>query len=64
MVFLFGDFGLVVTDFEGKQIWEKQFIPHGNDFEFGYGASPVLVDGKLLINCDGGVRPGLLCLDI
>jgi outer membrane protein assembly factor BamB len=23
----------------------------------------VTVDGKLIINCDGGIRPGLLCLD-
>ena len=63
VAFLFGDYGLVVTDFEGNLIWEKRFIPHGNDYEFGYGASPVTVDGKLIINCDGGIRPGLLCLD-
>ena len=63
VAFLFGDFGLVVTDLDGELIWEKNFIPFGNDHGFGYGASPVLLDGKLLINCDGSIRPGLLCLD-
>ncbi len=63
VAFLFGDFGLLVTDLDGKLIWEKNFIPFGNDFGFGYGASPVILDDKLLVNCDGSVRPGLLCLD-
>ena len=63
VAFLFGDFGLVVTDLDGKLLWEKKFIPYGNDHGFGYGASPALLDGKLLINCDGSIRPGLLCLD-
>ena len=59
--FLFGDYGLITTDLEGKVVWEKPFVPAS--YEFGYGASPTLVDGKLLINCDGGIRSGLLCLD-
>ncbi|QXD23540.1 PQQ-binding-like beta-propeller repeat protein [Opitutia bacterium ISCC 51] len=61
VAFLFGDYGLITTDLDGKVIWEKQFIPAS--YEFGYGASPTLIDGKLLINCDGGIRSGLMCLD-
>ncbi len=61
VAFLFGDYGLVVTDMDGKELWEMEFLPASSDF--GYGASPSLADGKLLINCDGGMRSGLLCLD-
>ena len=63
VAFLFGDYGLVVADFDGNELWEKPFVPYGNDSGMGYGASPILADGKLLVNCDGGIRPGLLCLD-
>ncbi len=61
VAFLFGDYGLIVTDMDGKEVWEMKFLPASSDF--GYGASPVLEDGKLFINCDGGMRSGLLCLD-
>lgn len=61
VAFLFGDYGVVVTDFEGHVVWEKQFLVSSSDF--GYGASPALVDGKLLINGDGGIRSGLICFD-
>lgn len=61
VAFLFGDHGIITTDLDGNVIWEKPFIPAS--YEFGYGASPTLIDGKLLINCDGGIRSGLLCLD-
>lgn len=61
VAFLFGDYGLIVTDMDGGLIWELNFLPSSS--EFGYGASPVLFDGKLLINCDGGIRTGLICFD-
>lgn len=61
VAFLFGDYGLIVTDLDGNLLWEKEFIPASSIF--GYGASPTSADGKLLINCDGGIRSGLLCLD-
>lgn len=62
VAFLFGDYGLITTNLNGEIIWEKPFIPA--TYEFGYGASPTLVGEKLLINCDGGIRSGLLCLDV
>lgn len=46
VAFLFGDYGLVVTDLEGTLVWEKNFIPLGNEFGFGYGASPALLDNN------------------
>ena len=61
VAFMFGDYGLVASDMDGNLLWDKAFLPSSSDF--GYGASPALVDGKLLINCDGGLRSGLLCLD-
>jgi outer membrane protein assembly factor BamB len=60
--FLFGDYGLVVLDYEGQLIWEKKFIPSTSSF--GYGASPVIANDCVLINCDGGIRPSLLCLNL
>ena len=60
--FLFGDYGLVVLNLDGQLIWERQFIPSSSDF--GYGASPVIVNDALLVNCDGGLQPSLLCLSL
>ncbi len=59
--FLFDDYGVVVTDFAGGLLWEKKFPPTGNTYS--YGASPVIDDGKLYLNRDGGVDSSLLCLE-
>ena len=61
VVFLFDDYGVVVTDPEGGLRWERKFPPTGNPFS--YGASPVLDDGRLYLNRDGGLDSGLVCLD-
>ncbi|MBN8548094.1 MAG: PQQ-binding-like beta-propeller repeat protein, partial [Deltaproteobacteria bacterium] len=61
VVFLFDDYGVVVTDLEGRVRWEKKFQSTGN--EYSYGASPVLDDGNLYLNRDGGPDSGLVCLD-
>lgn len=61
VVFFFDDYGVVVTDLNGRLRWEKKFPPTGN--AFSYGASPVLDDGKLYLNRDGGLDSGLVCLD-
>jgi outer membrane protein assembly factor BamB len=61
VVFLFDDFGVVVLDFSGELKWEKQFPSTGN--AFSYGASPVLDDGHIYLNRDGGLDSSLVCLD-
>lgn len=57
----FGHQGTACTDLDGNKIWENRehaFPPtHGN------GGSPILVDGKLILTCDGGETPYTLALD-
>lgn len=57
----FGHQGTVCTDRKGDVIWtdrEHSFPPvHGN------GGSPVLVEGKLIVTCDGSSDPYVLALD-
>ncbi len=59
--FLFDDYGVVVTDLDGKLLWEKKFLPTKN--EYSYGASPVLDEGQLYLNRDGGLDSSVVCLD-
>ena len=57
----FGHQGTACTDLDGNKIWENRdhaFPPtHGN------GGSPILVEGKLILTCDGGDTPYTLALD-
>ncbi len=61
VVFQFDDFGVVVLNVAGELIWEKQMPSSGNTYS--YGASPVLDDGQVYLNRDGGVNSSLVCLD-
>ncbi len=61
VVFQFDDYGVVVTDLGGELLWEQTFPPTAN--EYSYGASPVLDDGQLYLNRDGGKDSSLVCLD-
>ncbi len=61
VVFQFDDYGVVVTDMAGELVWEKKFPPTAN--AYSYGASPVLDDGNLYLNRDGGLDSSLVCLD-
>jgi outer membrane protein assembly factor BamB len=61
VVFYFDDYGVIVTDLEGAPIWEKKFPPTVN--AFSYGASPVLDEGRIYLNRDGGLDSSILCLD-
>ena len=46
----FPDFGLLAYDFEGNERWQLPLEPFNNIY--GMGASPVLVDDKLILVCD------------
>jgi outer membrane protein assembly factor BamB len=46
----FTDFGLVSFDREGKERWRLPLGPFNNPF--GMGASPILANGLVLLNCD------------
>jgi len=47
---LFGDYGLVSYDAEGDERWRLPLGPFTNIY--GLGASPVLVDGLVILACD------------
>ena len=57
----FGSYGFLCYDLAGKLVWEKPLGPFQD--EFGAASSPVLVDGKLVINEDHDRDNFLLCLD-
>src|SRR5436190_16732717 len=58
IVALFGSEGLFCFDMEGRQLWHKDLgrMKAGwyttADAEWGFGSSPVLYDGKVLLQCD------------
>lgn len=57
----FGSYGLLCYDVSGKLVWSLPMKPFQD--EFGAPSSPVLVDGKLLLNEDHDLDSFLLCVD-
>jgi outer membrane protein assembly factor BamB len=57
----FQDFGLISYDPAGKERWRLPLGPF-NAF-YGMGASPILVDGKLVLACDQDTGSFLLAVD-
>jgi outer membrane protein assembly factor BamB len=48
----FGMNGIYCYDFSGKQIWKADIGTHSMAFGHGTASSPVLADGKLIVQCD------------
>jgi outer membrane protein assembly factor BamB len=46
----FGDFGLIAYNVAGKELWRKPLGPFNNIY--GMGASPIVVDDKVVLACD------------
>jgi outer membrane protein assembly factor BamB len=57
----FGSAGMFCYDFEGKKLWEKQMGPFRD--EYGAGSSPILCDGKVILNQDHDIDSFLMALD-
>jgi outer membrane protein assembly factor BamB len=57
----FGSYGLLCYDLEGKLLWSKPMEPFQD--EFGSGSSPILVDGKLILNEDHDRDSFLMAVD-
>ena len=57
----FGHLGTAAVDLDGKVIWRQtdlNYQPvHGN------GGSPLLIDGLLIVNCDGARNPMVVAMD-
>jgi outer membrane protein assembly factor BamB len=58
---VFGSYGLVCYDLDGRLLWERRFGPFQD--EYGAGSSPVLVDGRLILQQDHDVDSFLMALD-
>ena len=58
IVALFGSEGLFCFDMAGKLIWQKDLGPMDSGFylvpsaQWGFGSSPVIADGKVIVLCD------------
>lgn len=46
----FGSHGLICYDLDGKRLWEHRLGPFQD--EYGAGSSPILIDGKVILNQD------------
>jgi len=57
----FGSYGMLCYDLDGKTLWTKPMGPFQD--EFGSGSSPILVDGKLLLNEDHDKDSFLIAID-
>jgi outer membrane protein assembly factor BamB len=57
----FQDFGLIAFDANGKEKWKMPLGPF-NMF-YGYGASPILVDDKVILSVDQDLGAYLLAVD-
>jgi outer membrane protein assembly factor BamB len=57
----FGSYGLVCYDLDGKKVWEHPLGPFQD--EYGAGSSPVLIDGKVVLNQDHDIDSFLAAFD-
>jgi len=57
----FGSYGLLCYDLDGKLLWQLAMGPFQD--EFGAGSSPVVADGRVLLNEDHDRDNFLICLD-
>lgn len=61
VVFFFGSYGFLCYDHAGKLLWSREMGPFQD--EFGAASSPLLVDGKVILNEDHDVDSFLACFD-
>ena len=57
----FGSAGLFCYDLSGKKIWEQRSGPFRD--EYGAGSSPILFDGKIILNQDHDIDSFLIAYD-
>jgi outer membrane protein assembly factor BamB len=57
----FGSYGMLCYDLSGKLVWKKPMGPFQD--EFGASSSPILVDGKLILNSDHDIDNFIVALD-
>lgn len=57
----FPDFGMLAYDFSGKELWRVPLGPFNNNY--GMGASPIMVDDKVILVCDQNLDSYILAVD-
>jgi outer membrane protein assembly factor BamB len=57
----FGSAGMFCYDLDGKKLWEQRMGPFRD--EYGAGSSPIVFDGKVILNQDHDIDSFLLALD-
>jgi outer membrane protein assembly factor BamB len=57
----YGSAGLVCYDYEGQKVWEQRMGPFRD--EYGAGSSPILLDGKVILNQDHDIDSFLAAYD-
>ena len=60
----FGSFGLVCHDFEGRELWRHPLPLAESGGRFGSGTSPIIVQGRVVVNRDQHNYSSLLALDL
>lgn len=58
----FGSYGLVCADFSGKILWTNKELPFEGDIH-GVGASPILAEGRLVIDSGQPTAPYVAVVD-
>ena len=58
----FGSYGLLCYDLNGNLLWERAMGPFQD--EFGASSSPVLIDGKVILNEDHDISSFIIALDM
>lgn len=53
---------LVATDFEGKELWRKEFGPQSMNNQFGTGSSPLLAGDRLVLQLFNQEYARIVCL--
>lgn len=54
---------LVATDFQGKELWRKDFGPQVINNQFGTGSSPLLIDDAIVLQLYNEEYAKLICLN-
>ena len=57
----FGSYGLICYDLQGELVWSRELGPFQD--EFGASSSPILVDGKVILNEDHDIDSYIIALD-
>lgn len=57
----FGSCGLLAYDWDGTLLWHRPLGPHQD--EFGAASSPILVDGKVILNEDHDIGSFMIAVD-